>query len=124
MEHYICVCVSVTQLCPTLCDPMDDSPPGSSVHEILQARTLECIAISFSSYMYVHITVFLNIFTIFLFNISAPTISVWRAYTIDYLHVFYLKAYFILLFWLLSTYSFNSWVLLVKDIGEEQKGRP
>ena len=32
------------QLCPTLCDPMDCSLPGSSVHEILQARTLEWIA--------------------------------------------------------------------------------
>ena len=32
----------------TLCDPMDCSPPGSSVHGILQARILECVAISFS----------------------------------------------------------------------------
>ena len=32
----------VTHLCPTLCDPVDCSPPGSSVHGILQARTLEC----------------------------------------------------------------------------------
>ena len=31
----------VAQLCPTLCDPMDCSPPGSSVHGILQARILE-----------------------------------------------------------------------------------
>ena len=31
----------VTQLCPTLLDPMDCSPPGSSAHGILQARTLE-----------------------------------------------------------------------------------
>ena len=31
----------------TLCDPMDYSPPGSSVHEILQARILEWVAISF-----------------------------------------------------------------------------
>ena len=38
----------VTQSCPTLCDPMDCSPPGSSVHEILQARILEWVAISFS----------------------------------------------------------------------------
>ena len=36
------------QSCPTLCYPMDSSPPGSSVHGILQARILECIAISFS----------------------------------------------------------------------------
>ena len=32
----------VAQLCPTLCNPMDDSLPGSSVHRILQARILEC----------------------------------------------------------------------------------
>ena len=38
----------VAQLCPTLCDPMDYSPPGSSVHGILQARILEWVAISFS----------------------------------------------------------------------------
>ena len=36
--------VLVTQLCPTLCDTMDCSPPGSSVHRILQARILEWIA--------------------------------------------------------------------------------
>ena len=40
--------VLVAQLCPTLCDTMDCSLPGSSVHGILQARTLECGAISFS----------------------------------------------------------------------------
>ena len=37
------------QLCPTLCNPIDRSPPGSSVPEILQARTLEWVAISFSN---------------------------------------------------------------------------
>ena len=36
------------QSCPTLCDPRDDSPPGSPVPGILQARTLEWVAISFS----------------------------------------------------------------------------
>ena len=35
------------QSCPTMCDPMDSSPPGSSVHRILQARTLQLVAISF-----------------------------------------------------------------------------
>ena len=40
--------VLVTQLCPTLCDSMDHSLPGSSVHGILQARMLEWVAISFS----------------------------------------------------------------------------
>ena len=37
------------QLCPTLCDPIDSSPPGSPVPGILQARTLEWVAISFSN---------------------------------------------------------------------------
>ena len=38
----------VTQSCQTLCDPMDFSPPGSSVHGIFQARVLEWVAIAFS----------------------------------------------------------------------------
>ena len=40
--------VKVTQLCPTLCNPMDCNPPGSSVHGILQTGILKWIAISFS----------------------------------------------------------------------------
>ena len=41
--------VLVAQLCLTLCNPMDCSPPGSSVHGILQARILELVAVLFSS---------------------------------------------------------------------------
>ena len=37
------------QLCSTLCDPIDSSPPGSPIPGILQARTLEWVAISFSN---------------------------------------------------------------------------
>ena len=37
------------QSCPTLCDPIDGSPPGSTVPGILQARALEWVAISFSN---------------------------------------------------------------------------
>ena len=37
------------QSCPTLCDPIDGSPPGSPVPGILQAKTLEWVAISFSN---------------------------------------------------------------------------
>ena len=55
----ICICIptgsktsasenEVAQSCPTLCDPVDCSPPGSSAHGILQARLLEWVAISFS----------------------------------------------------------------------------
>ena len=44
----VCVCVWVAQSCPILCDPMDYSPPSSSVHGILQAGILEWVAILFS----------------------------------------------------------------------------
>ena len=37
------------QSCPTLCDPIDGSPPGSAIPGMLQARTLELVAISFSN---------------------------------------------------------------------------
>ena len=40
--------VLVTQFCPSLCDPMDCSPPGSSVHGISQARMQEWVAMPFS----------------------------------------------------------------------------
>ena len=40
----MCVCTKLLQSCPTLCDPLDCSPPGSSVPGILQARTLERVA--------------------------------------------------------------------------------
>ena len=40
--------VFVAQLCLTLCDPLDCNPPGSPVHETLQARMLEWVAIPFS----------------------------------------------------------------------------
>ena len=48
----------VAQSCLTLCDPVDCSPPGSSIHGILQARILEWVAISFSTVcfnMYVNV---------------------------------------------------------------------
>ena len=44
-----CCCCKSLQSCPTLCDPIDGSPPGSSVPGILQARILEWVAISFSN---------------------------------------------------------------------------
>ena len=40
----MCVCTKSLQSCLTLCDPMDHSPPGSSVHGILQAGILEWVA--------------------------------------------------------------------------------
>ena len=44
LYFHACMCAKLLQLCPTLCDPMDCSPPGSSVHGILQARILEWVA--------------------------------------------------------------------------------
>ena len=46
--------VSVVQSCPTLCNSMDCSPSGSSVHGISQARTLDWVAISFSQWLNLH----------------------------------------------------------------------
>ena len=45
---FAAVAAKSLQWCPTLCDPIDGSPPGSPVPGILQARTLEWVAISFS----------------------------------------------------------------------------
>ena len=52
IEVYIAIAIAIAkslQSCPTLCDPIDGSPPGSPVPGILQARTLEWVAISFSN---------------------------------------------------------------------------
>ena len=44
IKLYVCVHAKSLQSCPTLCDPMDHSPPGSSVQRIRQARILEWVA--------------------------------------------------------------------------------
>ena len=48
-KRFAAVDAKSLQSCSTLCDPMDGSPPGSPVPEILQARILEWVAISFSN---------------------------------------------------------------------------
>ena len=48
-EALVLTAAKLLQSCPTLCDPIDGSPPGSPVPGILQARTLDWVAISFSS---------------------------------------------------------------------------
>ena len=48
-KRMIAAAAKLLQSCPTLCDPIDGSPPGSPVLGILQARTLEWVAISFSN---------------------------------------------------------------------------
>ena len=49
MQFAAAAAAKLLQSCPTLCDPIDGSPPGSSVPGILQAGTLEWVAISFSN---------------------------------------------------------------------------
>ena len=49
VHQLVAVAVKSLQSCPTLCDPIDDSPSGSPVPGILQARTPEWVAISFSN---------------------------------------------------------------------------
>ena len=49
MVHSAAAAAKSLQSCPTLCDPIDCSPPGSPIPGILQARTLEWVAISFSN---------------------------------------------------------------------------
>ena len=48
-EQYAAAAAKLLQSCPTLCDPIDSSPAGSLVPGILQARTLEWVAIAFSN---------------------------------------------------------------------------
>ena len=48
-DHAAAAAAKLLQSCPTLCDPIHGSPPGSPVPGILQARTLEWVAISFSN---------------------------------------------------------------------------
>ena len=48
--HHTGICCLVGQLCPTLSNPMDCSPPGSSFHRISQARILDWVAIFYSTY--------------------------------------------------------------------------
>ena len=60
--NYVCA-----QSCLTLCDPMDCSPPGSSVHRIFQARILKWVAISYCNkytdiYIYVSICIYMYAF--------------------------------------------------------------
>ena len=60
-SYYITTAAKSLQSCPTLCDPVDGSPPGSCVHGILQARVLEWVAIAFSKPPLGHVFIFKNV---------------------------------------------------------------
>ena len=87
--HFLLQCMKVksesevAQSCPTLSNPMDRSPPGSSIYEIFQARVLECGAIAFSNIcqMLIQITVKLKNHFVALATVAAEFI--WLIYTRD-----------------------------------------
>ena len=74
--------MKVAQSCPTLCDPTDCSPLGSSVHGILQARVPEWAAISFSILQYrsvsKNILYILSLYNVVLQSLSGPTPGLHR----------------------------------------------
>ena len=71
------------QLCPTLCDPVDDSPPGSAVPRIVQARTLEWVAISLSN-AYMHAKLLQSCPTLDPVDCSPPGSSVHGIFQQEY----------------------------------------
>ena len=68
------------QSCLTLCDPIDGSPPGSAIPGILQARTLEWVAISFSNaWTWTHLSIMLKSFIYYATHLSPPqTITITK----------------------------------------------
>ena len=78
--HFLLQCMKVksesevAQSCPTLSDPMDCSPPGSSMHGIFQARVLEWGAIAFSDYLFIYVYIYIYTHTYVLVTQSCPTL--------------------------------------------------
>ena len=83
--HFLLQCMKVkresevAQSCPTLREPMDGSPPGSSVHGIVQARVLEWVAIAFSTIVAKHGLSCLAACGIFLDQVLNPCPLHWQA---------------------------------------------
>ena len=61
---YLCAAAAARSLqsCPTVCDPLDSSPPGSPVHRIFQARVLEWGAITFSDLCAMYVCVYIYMY--------------------------------------------------------------
>ena len=112
------------QLGPTLCDPVDCSPPGSPIPGILQARTLEWVAISFSksyqhaivkttNHIYIHIWLISRIYTLN-FKINnregQPNLK-WAKIRIDFL--FYFRI-FLLGIWLFEVFSLSAEIFVYR----------
>ena len=105
---YVCVlCAKSPQSCPTVCDPMDSSPPGSSVHRILQARILfslhgvGCRALLLGIFL----TQGSNLCLLCLLHWqvgSLPPVPTDKLYrSIEYIYIYIFKCLFIWLHWVL-----------------------
>ena len=81
-KHVAAAAAKSLQSCPTLCDPLDGSPPGFPVPGILQARTLEWVAISFS----IHVAVAMQLCE-YNKNIDLYTLNVWVVWYVKYISV-------------------------------------
>ena len=101
--HFLLQCMKVksesevAQSCPTLSDPMDCRPPGSSIHGILQARVLEWVAIAFSLYSLLTVIISLLLHElrkerIFSFNVRSEIhLKSCFKYYIEHFHYFIWK---------------------------------
>ena len=66
VKYMVAAAAKLLQSCPTLCDPTDGSPPGFPIPGILQARTLEWVAISFSKFgLYIDIEILESVMLLF-----------------------------------------------------------
>ena len=117
--HFLLQCMKVesesevAQSCPTLCNPMDCSPPGSSVHEIFQARVLEWGAITFSTYCVkvTSITSLLRAFILKGFWILPNAFSTYIEILVWFLSFVLLKQCLTLIdFHILNNSSFQGWI--------------
>ena len=90
VTHIICICAQSLQSCPTLSDPTYCSPPGSSVHGILQARTLEWVAMPSSKGIFPTQGLnpcLLHVSCIDRWVGSLPLVPPWKSYMCGYTHI-------------------------------------
>ena len=109
---YICVCVLVTQMCLTFCTPMDCSPPGSSVHGILQTRILVFIAIPFSrGSFWLRYQTWVSCIAGRFFTVCATKEAL---YTYTYIYSFKIFVYIFIYLYKCILYSFPLWFITRK----------
>ena len=102
----------VAQSCPTLCDPMDYSSPGSPVHGILQARILQWVAISSSTgSSRLRSQTWVSCLAGSFFTNWATR----EAHSMEYLFIFFFFFFFLFIFFTLFFFCVSSWFILGTD---------